>query len=287
VATYLRPDRNDKALTLIVTGPPATHHNYIWTPGWPRIFRYPYRFALSGAKPAGQSPGYNSLKDVYPGKNHPNGGGWVANTANVASTAYVGPYAQVLDNATVSGNARIDGHAIIKGSPPSVATPLSGVTPSWVFGQGEGKRCCGASSQGFSITATSLETPESGSPIGVFQFRFRLSHIKDLAWLNGATVSGTAIIGGDAEDYRNHFGRYIPPGLRVRNGDGLSNHYLNNDINPTIDEYTSLKPVNATIEGFDYSVDKTNRACTCAAGSQRLSPATTLAGQHWSVSRWK
>ena len=36
---------------------------------------------------------------------HPNGGGWVADSASVAPTAYVGPYANVYGNARVSGDA--------------------------------------------------------------------------------------------------------------------------------------------------------------------------------------
>jgi hypothetical protein len=37
-----------------------------------------------------------------PAHKHPNGGGWVADTATVADTAYVGPEAKVYDNARVS-----------------------------------------------------------------------------------------------------------------------------------------------------------------------------------------
>lgn len=58
---------------------------------------------------------------------HPNGGGWVADTASVAITAFVGPEAavfdsaQVRDNATITdtawvvGNAVVDGNALIAG----------------------------------------------------------------------------------------------------------------------------------------------------------------------------
>ena len=42
---------------------------------------------------------------------HPNGGGWVADTAPVDATAYVGPNAQVSDNARVYGNAQVFGDA--------------------------------------------------------------------------------------------------------------------------------------------------------------------------------
>jgi len=42
-----------------------------------------------------------------PAHQHPNGGGWVADTAIVDATAYVGPNARVYDNARVYGDARV------------------------------------------------------------------------------------------------------------------------------------------------------------------------------------
>ena len=42
---------------------------------------------------------------------HPNGGGWVANTATVDSTAYVDGDARVSGNAQVFGNAQVSGNA--------------------------------------------------------------------------------------------------------------------------------------------------------------------------------
>ncbi|MDP6630584.1 MAG: DUF6055 domain-containing protein [Kiritimatiellia bacterium] len=49
------------------------------------------------------------------GKRHANGGGWVADTAEVAATAYVAPHAMVLDNAKVLDNAVIDDYVIVYG----------------------------------------------------------------------------------------------------------------------------------------------------------------------------
>jgi UDP-3-O-[3-hydroxymyristoyl] glucosamine N-acyltransferase len=51
-----------------------------------------------------------------PAHRHPNGGGWVADTATVADTAFVGPNARVFDNALVSDNDRIYGHAWVYGN---------------------------------------------------------------------------------------------------------------------------------------------------------------------------
>ncbi|MDP6630272.1 MAG: DUF6055 domain-containing protein [Kiritimatiellia bacterium] len=50
------------------------------------------------------------------GKHHPNGGGWVADTATVADTAYVGPNAMVLDEAKVLDDAVIEDSVIVYGN---------------------------------------------------------------------------------------------------------------------------------------------------------------------------
>jgi hypothetical protein len=55
------------------------------------------------------------LKNMQ-GKRHPNGGGWVADTATVADTAYVGPHAMVLDEAKVLDDAVIEDFVIVYGN---------------------------------------------------------------------------------------------------------------------------------------------------------------------------
>ncbi len=50
------------------------------------------------------------------GKRHPNGGGWVADTATVDETAYVGTDAMVLDEAKVLGDAVIEDYVIVYGN---------------------------------------------------------------------------------------------------------------------------------------------------------------------------
>ena len=51
-----------------------------------------------------------------PAHKHPNGGGWVADSATVAGTAYVGPGALVSGEAQVSGNALVSGEAQVSGN---------------------------------------------------------------------------------------------------------------------------------------------------------------------------
>lgn len=74
--------------------------------------RYPYAVQLSGASVIQQAETY--AKGA--GHAHPNGGGWVADSASVADSVYVAPNAMVLGTANVSGNVRIEDHAIIAGT---------------------------------------------------------------------------------------------------------------------------------------------------------------------------
>ena len=46
---------------------------------------------------------------------HPNGGGWVENTASVEFSAYVGPWAVVYGNARVFRYALVSGNARVRG----------------------------------------------------------------------------------------------------------------------------------------------------------------------------
>ena len=55
---------------------------------------------------------------------HPNGGGWVQDTASVDETAHIGPDAEVSVAAWVSGNAQVSGAAQVSGN-------------AWVFGSAE------------------------------------------------------------------------------------------------------------------------------------------------------
>lgn len=75
--------------------------------------QFPYAVAFGNAAPRNV---------IYPPQGrsgmtqHPNGGGWKANTATVDATAWVGPDAQVLNSAQVRGNARIEDYAVVRNS---------------------------------------------------------------------------------------------------------------------------------------------------------------------------
>jgi len=52
---------------------------------------------------------------LVPARKHPNGGGWVSNTARVSATAYVSKNAWVYGDAWVYGNAQVFGNAQVYG----------------------------------------------------------------------------------------------------------------------------------------------------------------------------
>lgn len=57
------------------------------------------------------------MSDERPGwHRHPNGGGWVQDTASVDETAHIGPDAEVFGTARVSGNAWVCGAARVSGN---------------------------------------------------------------------------------------------------------------------------------------------------------------------------
>jgi hypothetical protein len=131
---------SDAAVYLVVTGAPATHHNYGWETGFPQEHRHPYRVGMIGANPvtagtadlfpagldapavlnhSGASaflpPSAGPTTLVPAGAPHPNGGGWVSATASADPSAYVGPHARVLDAARISGTSRVEAHAMVTG----------------------------------------------------------------------------------------------------------------------------------------------------------------------------
>jgi len=231
----------DVSLYLVVTGAPAQHHNYVWTPGWPKVYRYPYSLKMTGAVPAGYKAGYNSQKADYPlGKNHTNGGGWVASTATVASTVYVGPNAQVLGTANVSGKARIEDYAII--TDKAVISGNAIIRGNSMVGSTSKVRenaIVEKSARVFYTSDIYGNALITGSAIVYSSAVSGYAVVKDLAWLNNATLSGTILVGGDAEGFTSCTSGIYLQSYGLRNCDGLEIQALNGDVNPVIPEYGS------------------------------------------------
>ncbi len=116
---------DDKALYMVVVGTPKVHQKIAWDQAYYSLYRYPWMVQLEGAKPEGFQA--SAANPTASGHRHANGGGVVANAANVASSAYVGPYARVLGG-KVSGNARIEDHAIVTGGDISGNAVVGGMS---------------------------------------------------------------------------------------------------------------------------------------------------------------
>ncbi|NLY11072.1 MAG: hypothetical protein GX020_05230 [Firmicutes bacterium] len=106
---------NDKEFYLVVAATPAVYSPVDAGAGFRAIVVYPYEVSFKGAKPSPSVVGYPAGTSLA-GSFHPNGGGFVANTAKVEPTVYVGPNARVLGTARVSGNARIEDYAVVRDS---------------------------------------------------------------------------------------------------------------------------------------------------------------------------
>ena len=83
----------------------------LWDQVFYSVYRYPWRIKIHGAVPLGFGP----LQVPSNGSAHPNGGGFVADTAAVDASVYVGPEARVLETAEVVENARLEGRATVSG----------------------------------------------------------------------------------------------------------------------------------------------------------------------------
>lgn len=123
----------DRSAWLVVMGAPTQMHNIRWDQPYYTIYRYPWMAQFAGAMPLGFQP--NAQPPVPGGRQHPNGGGWIATSALVDASAFVGPNARVLGGA-VRGNARIEDHAVVVSGEvrdSAVASALTIVTANTVL----------------------------------------------------------------------------------------------------------------------------------------------------------
>jgi len=111
------------------------------------------------------------------GHRHPNGGGFVSDTAHVAETAYVGPDAMVLNDARVEDNACIKDYAVIMGPGPVISGNAKVSGKSWVFGAIE-----------LSGNARMLEAATVSTT----------SNTRQLPGKDRVRITGSAVIKGDA-----------------------------------------------------------------------------------------
>ncbi len=231
-------DLSDSLLFLVVTGAPQKHHNYPWEPGFPKVYRYPYTFRLTGALPAGYKSDYNNLHAGTDGALHANGGGWVASTARVDATAYVGPDAQVLGKAVVSGNARIEDFAVVTDNSQVLNDAV--VKDHAIVGRGsvvKDRALVEKTARVYDYSTISDSAVVTGSAL-IYRSQLKgMAVARDLAILMNSQMSGTSIVGGDAEEYDGcSSGTYLQF-TRNTSCDGMILHPLNNEVNPVWEEY--------------------------------------------------
>jgi PKD repeat protein len=240
-------------LYLVVAGAPTKHTNYSWEIGFPKVYRYRYELALKNAIPEGYEPGFRKPANVT-GHTHTNGGGFVANTANVASSVYVGPNAKVLgnaqlsgaariedwavvtDNAIISGNAKVKGHAII-----------GGTTNAYDYAVIDNEaRVSGAAKIYGNAQILDNATIVGGTINGN-------SIIKGNAFEWGQTIGGTAVMGGDNENTSATAGVYLqmPDSNNGRTaGDGKGETDPSNvDVNTIVVTYATDAEMDIPISG--------------------------------------
>lgn len=110
VTLAVQPD--DVGLYMVVVGAPTVFQHIRWDQPYYSLYRFPWMAQFAGAMPEGYQP--NAPTPIAGGRQHSNGGGWVAAGATVDSTAYVGPHARVLSG-TMRGSARLEDHAVLDG----------------------------------------------------------------------------------------------------------------------------------------------------------------------------
>jgi hypothetical protein len=239
-----RLEGDETRLFLVVMGAPfdeitTNTTNDTWQ-GYPKHFRFPYELNISGAKPEGfQAPENFRAQLKIDGHLHPNGGGWVQNSANVANSVYVGPTAIVLGNANISGQVRIENTAIVRHA------TLSGnvrVRNNALVDRGNYSGDAVIQGQGFAENVTMSENALIG-------MRGRVSNYN---------LSGNVEVGGDVIVYNENGS--CDNGVHYR----LTNYYDNKLLE--CDGRTASHPVNLDVNNSYalFSNEAMSPQCSCA-----------------------
>ena len=212
ISVQLKPREQ---LYLVVVGAPRTHHSYVWEPGWPKIDRFPYELIIDGAVPEGFQDDFRERYHVD-GHRHPNGKGWVADSASVDKSVFVGPRAIVRGNSRITGEVRIEGAAWVENVQIRGHVTVSG----------------NARIYGGSVSGDAVITDNAVLTHCTVSDR---AEVRDNALAWNATYSGDVVVGGDSEIERGASGVYLqcPHGNNGRTAeDGLgADHESNQDVN--------------------------------------------------------
>jgi PKD repeat protein len=196
-------------LFFVVVGAPTRHTNYGWEIGFPKVYRYRYELALKNAFPEGYEPNFRKPANVS-GHTHTNGGGFVANTANVSSSVYVGPNAKVLGSAQLSGNVRVEDWAVVTDN-----AVISGNAKV------KGHAIVGGTTNAYDYAIIDNEARVSGAAR-----IYGNAQILDNATIVGGTINGSAIVKGNAFEWGQTIGGTAVMGGDNENTSATSGVYL-------------------------------------------------------------
>ena len=251
---HFRLQSGETKLYLVVMGAPRTQittnpNNDTWR-GYPKHFRFPYELTISGAVPeGGQAPaGFRSQLKVN-GHIHPNGGGWVQNSASVAGSVYVGPMAIVLGNANISGQVRIEGTALVRNATMSGTVRV--LDNAFVD---KGTYSSNAKIQG---NAFVINANMSGSALVGMRAR-----------VDNYILSGTVEVGGDVVVY-NDAGN-CTNGVHYR----LTNYYDNKLLE--CDGRTAGHPANSDVNSTYNLFSDADMALSCSCGGTQTVTVDSL-----------
>ncbi|URZ18756.1 DUF6055 domain-containing protein [Clostridium felsineum] len=214
--------------------------------------QYPYQITLQNAEPQNRTADVNSNVS---GHVQQNGGGFVADSANVDSSVYVAKNAKVLDSAQVTGNARIEGSAVISGN-ANISGSADIKDNAWIKGDarisgnavvdgyavvdGEAQVRDSAHIGDRAIVAENAQVFGNASVIESAQvqgFNYVSDHaiVKGLSLLLGGSYDGShSNIKGTAVTYGDFFNDY---NYTITNGDFSGYECLNNSIESYHDGY--------------------------------------------------
>jgi hypothetical protein len=235
---------SETKLFLVVMGAPfdqitTNTTNDTWQ-GYPKHFRHPYELTISGAKPEGfQPPATFRAQLKFNGHLHPNGGGWVQNSASVANSVYVGPAAMVLGNANISGDVRIENTALVRNA---VVSGQVRIRDNAFVDRGNYSGSAVVQGQGFAENVTMSDNALIGMRAKVTNYN----------------LSGTAEVGGDVVVYNENGA--CDNGVYYR----LTNYYDNKllECDNRTANHPANKDVNNTYSLFSNEVMATQ--CQCA-----------------------
>ncbi|MBR6719042.1 MAG: N-acetylglucosamine-1-phosphate uridyltransferase [Oscillospiraceae bacterium] len=232
--------------------------------------RYPYAFTLSGAA-VQQSGGYSKGR----GHAHPNGGGWVADSASVADSVYVAPDAMVLGNAKLTGNVRVEDRAVVANAvTASDNAVISGHAVvsggGWVYVDGGWKQGSVTVSGNAVISDSAVVTADCsvGGNAKILQKAYLAEAV---------SVSGNAVVKGMAYLYGK--GNYS--GTAVLDGDYCNEETLTSGVHfGWLDDSYKPKEAGMLLAGYDF-----DKSCSAWAAERYSSTQAALSGIEWQAER--